>query len=157
MEKFRFSERDKAILLLEIEFMETLREINIHLNAGRGSRDGARELLGWLAANKVAVSLSGSVAEILDEVKMSRYGRLNMKKKREAWDAGDPDLADKHNEDMVRNMILPDLMQRMAAGESREDIIDSLRYDAKLSEHTMDRIEAGLNHFAEVARLKSEY
>lgn len=155
MEKFRFSRRDEAVLQLESEFMETLKELNLLIDAGRVSHRDARALIGSIAATKVAVSLHGSVDEIERSVNTSRYSRLNMQKKRLAWEAGKPDLADRHNEEMVRNRILPDLMQRMAAGESKEDLIDSLRYDAKLSEHTMERIEAGLSHFAEVARIKA--
>lgn len=136
--------------------METLKELNHLVAAGSISRKEARSILGTLAANKVSLSLTGSVDEIQYSVKESEYSRLSMQKKREAWQDGTPELADKYNEELVRNRILPDLMRRMADGESRDDLLDSLRYDAQLSDHTMERIEAGLNHFADIARRKAK-
>ena len=152
---FRISERDMAMLQKESEFMEQVKEMNTQIDAGRISRRDARGILGGFAAMKVSASLGGSIDDIHEVINRSRKGRLSSAKKREAWDAGDPDLADRYNEEFVRNQVLPDMMRRMIAGETKEDLLDELRNDVGLSSHSMERIEAGMKHFSEVVRHKS--
>lgn len=144
---FILSDLDQAKMQLEYECMASLSETNAHIAAGWISRQEARGLLGWQMARKVSLGITGTLEEIEQTLRSMRSARLNAEKKRLARETGDPKLSDRYNKDFVRNRVLPDMVRRLAAGETGEDILEDLQ-SANLSSATMNLIDEGLKTLA---------
>ena len=144
---FLYSNLEKAKLQLESECFEMIRELNAHCSAGWISRKEARGLIGMQLAERVSLTLSGSFEEIEEVVRGMKSARTNMEKKRVARENGQSDLADRYNQDFVRNRILPDVMRRLAGGEAGESILDDLR-TMNLSPMTMELVESMVSDYS---------